>query len=316
MALDFSALFGKLPGLYASGLRGKRLGEDRRREIEREDAERQREIERDALQRMLLQEQIATGPTRRKLLEAQTADAAAQAAGTGRYAPKLPDPVRGIESTVRDPTTGRSIRVLVDPTTGKRISKIGEAPPSAPPAGIIVQTGEGQHLVNPRTGEPIRDFGSRPGQGSLPTEGERRALAFYRSGKQGYDVLETVLESGKGVPSWTAQQLAKAGMGTGNVLTSGEIRQMRQAALMLSDAWLRFTSGAAVPEQEVERFAESFIPRAGDDEITLAQKRQARKVILDALREGAGRALPQEESKPSQPGSSRPSPREFLQGNP
>ena len=142
-----------------------------------------------------------------------------------------------------------------------------------------------------------------PPKAALPTQGERKAAAFYASGKQGYDTLEALLagddpstpirETGKGkeVPGFLAQQAAKIGFGTGNVMTNQQVRQMRQSALMLSDAWLRYTSGAAVPEQEVERFAESFIPRAGDDAGTLAQKAQARKVIIEALREGAGRAL-------------------------
>lgn len=142
-----------------------------------------------------------------------------------------------------------------------------------------------------------------PTRAQLPTEGERKAAAFYASGKQGYEVLEKLLsgddpatpevERGKPkpVPGWAAQQMQKVGFGAGNVMTNADVRQMRQAALMLSDAWLRYTSGAAVPEQEVERFAESFIPRAGDDPATLAQKREARTVIIEALRKGAGRAL-------------------------
>ena len=142
-----------------------------------------------------------------------------------------------------------------------------------------------------------------PPKASLPTQAERKAAAFYASGKQGYDTLERLLggddpatpqvETGKGkeVPGFFAQQAAKIGLGAGNMMTNQQVRQMRQAALMLSDAWLRYTSGAAVPEQEVERFAESFIPRAGDDPGTLAQKAEARKVIIEAIRKGAGRAL-------------------------
>ena len=132
---------------------------------------------------------------------------------------------------------------------------------------------------------------TNPTRAQLPTEGERKAAAFYRSGKQGYDTLEALLVKGKGVPGFMAQQAARLGRGTGNLLTNEEVRQMRQAALQLSDAWLRYTSGAAVPETEVERFAESFIPRAGDDTTTLKQKKDARAVIIDALKQGAGRGL-------------------------
>ena len=131
----------------------------------------------------------------------------------------------------------------------------------------------------------------KPDKPSVPTEGERRAAAMYKVGKKGFDTLESVLGKGKGVPGWTPQQLSKAGFGVGNVMTDSEFRQMRQAARLLSDAWLRYTSGAAVPESEVVRFAEGFIPQAGDDPVTLAQKREARQTMIDALKVAAGRGL-------------------------
>jgi len=152
-------------------------------------------------------------------------------------------------------------------------------------------------LVDLDTGRasPIQGYTpppAAPPKASIPTEGERKAAAFYASGKQGFELLEGLLsQEGKEVPGFVAQAAQRIGLGAGNVLTNSEVRQMRQAALMLSDAWLRYTSGAAVPEQEVERFAESFIPRAGDDPTTLAQKKASRAVIIEALRRGAGRAL-------------------------
>lgn len=135
---------------------------------------------------------------------------------------------------------------------------------------------------------PVETAPTRP---QLPTEGERKAAALYRTGKQGYETLETLLSTGRGVPTIGSQVMARLGRDAGNLMTSDEYRQMRQAALMLSDAWLRYTSGAAVPETEVERFAQSFIPRAGDDAATLAQKKDSRAVLLNALKEGAGRGL-------------------------
>lgn len=131
----------------------------------------------------------------------------------------------------------------------------------------------------------------------MPTEGERKASAFYVSGKQGFETLESLLTPGangrpRAVPSWTGQQLAKVGMGGGNVLTNSETRQLRQAANQLADAWLRFTSGAAVPETEVQRFAQTFVPEPGDDPTTLAQKAASRRTIMQALESAAGRALP------------------------
>lgn len=132
----------------------------------------------------------------------------------------------------------------------------------------------------------------RPDRPERPTEGERRAAALYRTGRLGFETLERVLETGKGVPGWSAQQLARAGFGVGNVMTKAEFRRMRQASRVLADAWLRYTSGAAVPETEVERFSQGFIPEAGDDAETLVQKKAARRAVIEALRDAGGRAIP------------------------
>lgn len=271
MANGLGPFFRQVPGLLAQGLRGKRLAEERERERAIEDDRRREEAALRAAQLSLLQTQLRPKPVLPEHEREGFPDAASyleflKSKTTATTRPPPPHTPRNI-----DPNSPEGIAAAVE--RERRLSQIPTRPSGTPPTQ----------------------------RGVLPTEGERKALAFYRSGKQGYDVLEAVLASGKGVPGFVAQQTARLGMGTGNVLTSGEVRQMRQAALMLSDAWLRYTSGAAVPEQEVERFAESFIPRAGDDAQTLAQKSQARKVIIDALEEAASRAMPSGE------GSERPS---------
>lgn len=129
---------------------------------------------------------------------------------------------------------------------------------------------------------------------ALPSESERKNAALLMSGEQGYNTLRNLLANGKQAPSWKDTQLAKVGMGAGNMLTSSEYRQMRQGALQLADAWLRFTTGASAPETEVERTAQTFIPQAGDDDGTLLQKSRSRETIIRALRQGAGRAAPQQ----------------------
>lgn len=129
------------------------------------------------------------------------------------------------------------------------------------------------------------------------TEGERRTGAMLAVAEPGLANLERILTTtgpdGKPVrkraPSLTDRGLSAVGMGVGNVLTGDEYRQMQQAAMQLADMWLRFTSGAAVTENEVERFATTFTPLPGDDDQTLAQKEEARRTMIGALRTGAGR---------------------------
>jgi hypothetical protein len=121
------------------------------------------------------------------------------------------------------------------------------------------------------------------------TESERKAKALLMTGEQANALLEQF--AGRGAPEWGDKVLSTVGMSAGNILTSEEYQQLRQAALQLSDAWLRYTSGAAVPETEVERFAQSFLPQPGDTPKTMAQKSRARATVIKALREGAGRAV-------------------------
>ena len=148
---------------------------------------------------------------------------------------------------------------------------------------------------------------NQPPKVKLPTEGERKAAALYSVAQQGYDTLEGLLmqkgADGKpmvgadkqpvmrGAPSLLDRGKQSIGMGVGNVLTGDQQRQVTQAALQLSDMWMRYTSGASVPETEVARFAQTFTPLPGDDPTTLKQKQAARGRIITALKGAAGRAL-------------------------
>ena len=154
-----------------------------------------------------------------------------------------------------------------------------------------------------------------------PTEGERKAAALYSVAKQGAETLEALLAppgaDGKpvmrGAPSWTDRAKQSVGMGVGNVITSDQQRQVTQAALQLSDMWLRYTSGANSPEPEVQRFALTFTPVPGDDPTTLTQKRNARARILSALKGAAGRALVVPPEAGTEPDLNDPGFREYLQ---
>ena len=135
---------------------------------------------------------------------------------------------------------------------------------------------EGRPVPQPRAPRP-------------PTEGQRKAEALLTTAEQANNLLRS---SGKEAPSWLDQQKSKVGFGLGNVMTGDEYQRMRQAALQLSDAWLRYTSGASAPETEVERMALTFLPVAGDKGATLKQKAAARETIIRALRKGAGAQVP------------------------
>lgn len=129
------------------------------------------------------------------------------------------------------------------------------------------------------------------GTGRPPTDSQRKAQALLMTAEQANELLRG-FGTGKAPPRWLNQQASKVGLGLGNVMSPSEYQRMKQAALQLSDAWLRYTSGAAVPESEVERFAQSFLPVAGDKSETMVQKLKARETIIRAMRMGAGSATP------------------------
>jgi hypothetical protein len=161
---------------------------------------------------------------------------------------------------------------------------------------------------------------AQPPRAALPTEGERKAAALYSVAQQGGETLEKLLvqpgADGKpvmrGAPSWMDRAKQKVGMDVGNVVTSDQQRQVTQAGLQLSDMWLRYTSGAAVPETEVARFAQTFTPLPGDDPKTLSQKMEARGRILSALKGAAGRALVVPPDAGTEPDMNDAGFREFL----
>lgn len=131
------------------------------------------------------------------------------------------------------------------------------------------------------------------GASRQPTEFQRKSQAFLMMAEGANNVLDEMEASGKKVPTLMEKAGAAVGRGAGNYLTSDEYRRMKSAGLSLSDAWLRFTSGAAVPETEVQRFALSFLAEPGDDDQVLADKKARRQRIIDALRNAGGPTTPE-----------------------
>ena len=170
--------------------------------------------------------------------------------------------------------------------------------------------------VNAITGEtaPLnigaRGLGGAGGTGGVggprQTDAQKKANALLMmaqqaqeglDGKEGSQTLAEAVEApqdkkqrklGDYTPSWLTQQGSRLPFGVGNYVAPEKLQQQQQYAMQLSDAWLRYTSGAAVPEQEVTRFAQTFIPQAGDTEAKKAQKKAARRMIIEAMRTGVG----------------------------
>lgn len=77
----------------------------------------------------------------------------------------------------------------------------------------------------------------------------------------------------------------------GNALIPDEVRQQRQAERNFINAVLRRESGAVISPTEFAEAAKQYFPRPGDDATTLAQKKQNRSAVQQALTQEAGSAF-------------------------
>ena len=74
----------------------------------------------------------------------------------------------------------------------------------------------------------------------------------------------------------------------GNFLQSKEYQKYRQAQDNFITALLRDESGAAIGTQEFKRYERELFPQPGDGPEVVAQKSQARKVAIEAMKKSAG----------------------------
>lgn len=73
-------------------------------------------------------------------------------------------------------------------------------------------------------------------------------------------------------------------------LQSSEIQQYMQAARNFINATLRRESGAVISDSEFDNAYKQYLPKPGDSEATLIQKRQNRDVVQASFKKGAGPA--------------------------
>lgn len=214
------------------------------------------------------------------------ADAPPQAVYSALLNRKFPDTQR----PTYDPTRG----AMIDPgtATARPIEGLPEREPAPQQPqswydstrGAVVRDENGRITVTTPEGLPDRTSTAAV----KTTEGQRKAAALLTQAQDALRIIDEVAATGKKAPTFLESAGSRVGFGVGNYLTADDTRRMLSAAVRLADAWLRFTSGAAVPETEVRRYAQGFMPQPGDDEQTLADKANARRLIIDALKKGVG----------------------------
>lgn len=124
------------------------------------------------------------------------------------------------------------------------------------------------------------------GSGMKLTEQQSKDVGFYNRASQIAPILDEIDVN-------LTQALSAGGSmvpGVGNFLQSDAYRQARQAAEEFIIALLRKDTGAAVTDGEMSLYGSTYLPRAGDDETTIKQKREARGRALEGIRMGLGPA--------------------------
>ena len=116
--------------------------------------------------------------------------------------------------------------------------------------------------------------------------GQRRVLADIAG-----DAIKELDKVGQTAPSlWEQVFASPLGQKLGGQAMLGEQRQLQnQAERQFSEAVLRFTTGAAAPETEVQRYLQLFSLRFGDKAATISRKMQAQRSLLASLQHLAER---------------------------
>lgn len=138
--------------------------------------------------------------------------------------------------------------------------------------------------------EPIPGV-SLPGTQMRLTEQQSKDLVYLQRGESASANLD---QNEKALTS--LQDTAADYLPGGNYLTSEKYQVAAQAGREFLAAVLRKDTGAAITKQEMEIYGKMYLPQPGDSESVLKQKRAARRVALDAIKNGLGAAqaaLPQ-----------------------
>ena len=202
------------------------------------------------------------------------------------------------------------------PTTGEVVGTLQKG--AAPSATPYEMTDYGK--FNKATGklEPITDSQGNQIQANpaaKASDGERNAAGFYMRMVDASQTINQPLKDAQGkplldkdgkpvtlsavaekpeffaelvggiLPNWMGGRQAQ------NTITSAARQQYQQAQENWVTANLRKESGAVIGVDEMKQEIRKYFPQLGDSQKVVDQKTEARKVVEDAMRRNAGRAL-------------------------
>lgn len=146
--------------------------------------------------------------------------------------------------------------------------------------GAPKQASEGITLGYDEQGRPIVSMG---GSGKPPTEMNQKYEQFFTRGRSAntiLDRLDTALAKPERYIAEYGPQVAQ------DYLNSEEFKLAKNAADNFLVTIIRPDTGAAVTKQEFDIYGSIFLPRPNDTPAIIAQKQEARRTALEALKAG------------------------------
>lgn len=159
-------------------------------------------------------------------------------------------------------------------------------------------TVRGQNMADARgkvADERMRTLAAGRMNARPPSGPELRAYGFYARAADAERVL-TDLQPQVVEKGYLGQLRLKYAP---NAMQDDTNQAYLQAQRQFTEARLRKDSGAAIADSEYEKDAITYFPQPGDSTATLKRKAEARKVVLDALKREAGRAVQADEEPPA-----------------
>lgn len=160
---------------------------------------------------------------------------------------------------------------------GGQFGPDGRFYPINPPSGMVVETGpDGQMRV-------IQGAGAQGAAGKPFTEAQSKDN-IYATRAEG--ALATLDPLAGALPDRGAILAEKVPLGMARGAQSDQYQVARVAADEFLQAILRKDTGAAITGQEQDLYGKTYLPQPGDGEAAMAQKAQARRRAVEALKAG------------------------------
>ena len=164
---------------------------------------------------------------------------------------------------------------------------VAPAPSTAPAVPTTVAPTQPTAPSLPNGAKPIPGAKQlTPGKpGKMATEAETRARALYTVASPEMKIVEDMFPA---LGDNTNQALDKMPWNSGNWLTSEDYQRGKNSLMTIIQSYMYVTSGASAPDAEVERNANSLMPKMGDKPQTIKDKLARINNYVRAIKQAGG----------------------------